>query len=306
MSPCRRSFLDSARDIIVRDRKLRAGWRFALLVALFWACGPVLNPILERLHFPDRDMTPWSMVFNEGLDFALIVAISWFVSRLGRERLSQYGLPLRPGASGLFVRGVIWGIIPSIVILLPIWLAGACSFHGLALHGADLVRNAAIWAVAFLFVGLAEEFTFRGCALKTLGDAIGFWPAAVALSGLFGLVHFLFKQNEGWVDPLSVALYGLFWCFTLRRTGSLWFAVGFHAASDYTDMVVFAEPNTGAGGHPVPGHLLNVSFHGSDWITGGPRGTEASLLVFPILACLFYLFHRRFPARTFVTESEPA
>jgi uncharacterized protein len=105
----------------------------------------------------------------------------------------------------------------------------------------------------------------------------------------------VFTQNEGWVDPITVGLYGLFWCFTLRRTGSLWFAVGFHAASDYFDMTVFAEPNTGAGGNPVPGHLLDVRFHGSVWLTGGPRGTEASLLVFPILACLFYLFHKRYP-----------
>jgi uncharacterized protein len=77
----------------------------------------------------------------------------------------------------------------------------------------------------------------------------------------------------------------------------LWFAVGFHAASDYVDMVVFAEPNTGNGGMPVPGHLLNVSFNGPVWLTGGPRGTEASLLVFPVLAGLFLLFHLRHPRR---------
>jgi uncharacterized protein len=116
------------------------------------------------------------------------------------------------------------------------------------------------------------------------------------------LMHLVFKQNEGWVDPITVALYGLFWCFTLRRTGSLWFAVGFHAASDYFDMVVFAEPNTGASGNPVPGHLLDVTFHGPVWLTGGPRGTEASLLVFPILGCLTYLFHRRYPVQA--TDSE--
>jgi len=77
-----------------------------------------------------------------------------------------------------------------------------------------------------------------------------------------------------------VALYGVFWCLTLRRTGSLWFAVGFHAASDYADMIVFAEPNSGNDGKPLVGHLLDIRFHGPDWLTGGPRGTEASLLVF--------------------------
>jgi hypothetical protein len=58
-------------------------------------------------------------------------------------------------------------------------------------------------------------------------------------------VHLIFKPHEDWIDPISVALYGLFWCLKLRRTGNLWFAVGFHAASYYADMIVFAEPNSG-------------------------------------------------------------
>jgi hypothetical protein len=57
-------------------------------------------------------------------------------------------------------------------------------------------------------------------------------------------------------------------------------------------MVVFAEPNTGNGGKPLPGHPLEVQFHGPAWLTGGPRGTEASALVFAILAALFYLYHQ--------------
>ena len=148
---------------------------------------------------------------------------------------------------------------------------GGCSFHGLALHGTELIKYAFLWALAMLGIGFGEEFLYRGYLLKTLGEGIGFWPAAVVLSSLFGLVHFIFKPQEDWIDPTSIALYGLFWCLTLRRTGSLWFAVGFHAASDYADMVAFAEPNTGNGGKPLPGHLLDIRFHGPDWLTGGPR-----------------------------------
>jgi hypothetical protein len=61
-------------------------------------------------------------------------------------------------------------------------------------------------------------------------------------------------------------------------------------------MIVFAEPNSGNDGKPIPGHLLDIRFHGPDWLTGGPRGTEASLVVFVILAGLFYFFHRAYPA----------
>jgi hypothetical protein len=286
---------DLLHRVFLREERVRPGWRFLALLVLYFSAGPLLDPLLARIHFPNRALNWYALSLNDALDFLFIATISWVVCRIGREPFSSCGLPLKAGAGRLFLQGLIWGTIPSIAILIPIYLAGACSFHQLALHGADLAKYAMLWAVAFLMVGLAEEFTFRGCALNTLAGAIGFWPAAIVLSALFGFMHLAFKQNEGWVDPITVALYGLFWCFTLRRTGSLWFAVGFHAASDYFDMVVFAEPNTAASGNPVPGHLLDVRFHGPVWLTGGPRGTEASLLVFPILVCLFYLFHKRYP-----------
>ena len=97
------------------------------------------------------------------------------------------------------------------------------------------------------------------------------------------------------MDGLSVGLFGLFWCFTLWRTRALWFAIGFHAVSDYADMVVFAQPNTGNNGQSLTGHLLNVSYHGPEWLTGGPRGTEASALEFLILLLLFLAFARAYP-----------
>jgi hypothetical protein len=97
------------------------------------------------------------------------------------------------------------------------------------------------------------------------------------------------------MDGLSVGLFGLLWCFTLRRTGTLWFAVGFHAMSDYAYMVLFAQPNTGNNGRSLTGHLLNVSYHGPDWLTGGPRGTEASALEFLVLTLLSLAFARVYP-----------
>jgi len=285
------------RAIFVGNHGIRPAWRFASFVLLYYLSNPVLEYVLPRVHFPAWEMNWFGMVTNEWLNFAIIALITWVMCRFDRTKFSSYGLRVSRGWFRLFASGISWGIVPSIVILIPIWLAGACSFHGLALPLDRLIGYAIGWAFAFLGVGFAEEFTFRGYALQTLSECIGFWPGAAILSSVFGLVHLLFKPDEGWIDPLSVALYGMFWCLTLRRTGTLWFAVGFHAASDYTDMVVFAEPNTGNAGKPLPGHLLLVDFHGPAWLTGGPRGTEASLLVFGILAALFYLFHRAYPAK---------
>jgi len=69
-------------------------------------------------------------------------------------------------------------------------------------------------------------------------------------------------------------------------------------------MVVFAEPNSGNDGKPLTGHLLDVRFHGPDWLTGGPRGTEASLVVFAVLAGLFLAFNWAYPASGAAWEQE--
>ena len=170
--------------------------------------------------------------------------------------------------------------------ILPGFASAYCTF---------LARFASLWAAAFLLLGFAEEFAYRGYSQATLTNGMGFWPAAVLLSAIFGAVHYFFKPMENWMDGLSVGLFGLFWCFTLWRTGTLWFAIGFHAMSDYADMVLFAQPNTGNNGQSLTGHLLNVSYRGPEWLTGGPRGTEASALEFLILVLLFLAFGRAYP-----------
>ena len=277
-------------------RRLFGFGRFALFVILFLTLGEALNRVLPLIHFPDLSFTWQSILANKLLDFALVLFIAWILSLVFRERFSTYGLPLVPDAGRLLVKGALWGFIPSALILVPIFAAGGCSLHGFALPLRELIFYAVVWAIAMLAIGFAEEFMFRGYSLKALSEAISFWPAALFLSSIFGLLHFFFKPQEDWIDPLSIALYGIFWSLTLKRTGSLWFAVGFHAASDYADMIVFAEPNTGNHGQPIPGHLLDIRYHGPDWLTGGPRGTEASLLVFVVLAGLFYFFNRKYPS----------
>jgi len=64
-------------------------------------------------------------------------------------------------------------------------------------------------------------------------------------------------------------------------------------------------PAAGNDGKQLPGHLLDMTFHGPDWLTGGPRGTEASLLVFVVLAGLFYFFNRAYPAKETRRAGQP-
>jgi membrane protease YdiL (CAAX protease family) len=86
---------------------------------------------------------------------------------------------------------------------------------------------------------------------------------------------------------LAAAFIGLFFCLTLRRTGNLWFAVGFHAAWDWGETFFYSVPDSGM---TSPGHLLSSTLHGPTWLSGGGVGPEGSVLCFAVIALAWTLF----------------
>jgi hypothetical protein len=129
----------------------------------------------------------------------------------------------------------------------------------------------------------------------TLAEGIGYWSAAEVLSGIFALAH-LHDPAEGWVGAFVLLAVGLFWCLTLRRTGSLWFAVGMHASFKFGDTFLFSVPNIGPG-FPIPGHLSNATLDGPSWLTGGAMGPEASAFRFLTIAILILVIHKLYPSK---------
>jgi len=290
------------RRVFVGPAGIRAGWRFLLFVVL--AQGVIGLPlqwvVVRVLRLGDGgEWTAPGFILAEtvgGLGIVPTFAAAWLMSRMERRPFGAYGLPSRGAFGRQFRAGWGWGLGGVAVLAALIAALGGLRVAGWALSGAALARAALLWAIAMTLIGLAEEFAFRGYPQFTLASGIGFWRAAALLSLVFGGLHYFLKLMENLADFASVGLIGLFLCLTLRRTGSLWFAVGFHAGFDYAALTVVGAPNTGNAGRPVSDHLLATTFTGPDWLTGGPRGIEASLLVFPVIAALFVLFHRRYRA----------
>jgi hypothetical protein len=78
----------------------------------------------------------------------------------------------------------------------------------------------------------------------------------------------------------------------IRRTGTLWFALGYHAAWDWAETFFYGTPDSGLIG---VGHFLNTSYHGPTWLTGGSAGPEGSMFTFLVLCLCAFLIHLRFP-----------
>ena len=267
---------------------LRVPWRFLLYLAIGAAIVLLLGSVR---HFWHPRLQLWEGVLGELEILISAVAAAFIMARIETRSFDAYGLPLRLAFGKLFWVGMAWGIASLTVLMLIMRGAGLFYFGGLALHGTRMVKFAAFYALFFLLVGLGEEFTARGYTQFTLTQGMGFWPSAILLSAMFGGIH-LSNQGEAWIGILGAAVIGFFFCLTLRRTGNLWFAVGFHASWDWGETYLYSVPDSGG---VWPGHLLKSSFHGSPWLTGGSVGPEGSVLLFVIIGLTWVAFDRVYP-----------
>ncbi|HEV8240816.1 MAG TPA: type II CAAX endopeptidase family protein [Thermoanaerobaculia bacterium] len=293
---------------------LRAGWSLLIYVALTQTLGAALFFAIQRIwNLPDQPrFTPGLLIAAELVQGVIVVGVTLLMGRIEKRSLATYGLPLRRAFGGRFWEGALWGVGSCGLVYALLALFGAYRVHGLAEQGATALRWVFLWALAMLCVALYEEPAFRGFQLFTLSRGIGYWPAALLLSLGFGALHYFQKPNETWLDFLNVGLIGLFFCFTVRRTGDIWFAAGWHFTFNFMSMGVMGSPNTGnEGGKPLEGHLLASSFQGPDWLTGGRTGAQASVFTLAMVVALFALFHwryreARYPVLTGAPEPERA
>jgi uncharacterized protein len=297
----KRSFLappagpvDGVKAVFWNESELRAGWRLLIYLVLFGLLARGGIFIAAALHFRQimrASITPFGLMVQEGLGIFAALAAAAILGLFENRPFGTYGLPGAAAFRRHFWQGIVWGLSMIAAIVSLIWVLKGFSFGEVALHGSALWDYAGLWALAFLCVGFFEEFLFRGYTQFTLASGIEFWPAATMLSAVFGALH-LGNGGEDKVGALSVFVIGMFFCLTLRRTGNLWFVVGLHAAFDWGETFLFSVPDSGL---VAPGHLLNSSFHGPVWLTGGTVGPEASVMAFVVVAIAAAIFSRVFP-----------
>ena len=277
---------------------LRSGWGFAFYVLMFLLLQRLLVDLASSRDFGANGL--WSMMLVESCNLVAAVIPALVLRRVERRPWRVYGLPGKQAFGRLFWIGALWGSAGISVLMFALYGLHAFAFGHVVLHGARVLRFAAFWAVMFLLVGLFEEFLVRGYSQFTLTRGIGFWPAALVLSCAFGLIH-LWNDHEQWRGLLAAAFIGFFFCLTLRRTGNLWFAVGFHAAWDWGETFFYSVPDSGM---VAPGHLLSSSLRGADWLSGGPVGPEGSVLCFAVIALLWIVFERTHPGANVRSDRE--
>jgi membrane protease YdiL (CAAX protease family) len=291
------------RQIFIGKDGLRAGWSLLIFIALFAAMMLCANAIGRKLHPPtprtakttgEISATP-HLFIGEAIVFLATFLVTWIMSKIERRPNSVYGLG---GGRKLpnFLAGLAWGVTCLSLLVLTLWKTGLLVVDGRLLFGSDILRFGAMWLLSFLLVGLLEEYLSRGylqytltrglaglClwAFKTRHSAtLGFWTSAAIISILFGLGHSR-NPGESPIGLLSAGLASLVFCLSLWRTGSLWWAIGFHTAWDWAQSFLYGVADSGA---MVQHHLLATHPVGKPILSGGATGPEGSIFVVAILA----------------------
>jgi membrane protease YdiL (CAAX protease family) len=270
------------RWIFFGAKGVRPGWRF-LLFALgielgIWIVETPLARLLSLATGVDLfQLSAPAMLIRKFVLCVSVFLVTGVAAKLEGQRIDSYGLPFEQAFGRFFWKGMLAGSLLILFLGGTMFLTGATAVQGFAIHDGRAVKAALLWFAANVLLGLSEEYTFRGYALQTLWRGWGFWPASLLTSFVFAADH-LEKAGENAIDISLLFFLSLILCLSVRRTGSLWWAVGWHAAFDLGQLFIIGSPN---GGFIPVDHLLDVTFPGSAWLTGGTLGTEASVLMIP-------------------------
>jgi uncharacterized protein len=287
------------RKIFIGKDGLRAAWSVLIFILIFGAVVAAALFSAQKLHLIDLKQTgTFSLTFayvNEGISVFGVLLATWIMSKIERRTLSVYGYGgfrklwyfLAGLGSGIFLISLLVGIL---------WKSGLLAFEGRLIFGTDIFRYGALWALVFFLVGIFEESLTRGYLLFTLtrgfagfyqwvfktrhNTTMGFWTAAFILSIVFYLGH-TSNPGESPVGLLSVFIGGLFFSLSVWRTGSLWWAIGMHAAWDWGQSFLFGVADSGI---MVQHHLLGTHPMGRPVLSGGTTGPEGSIFILGVLA----------------------
>ncbi len=289
-------------DLFFHRRVLRAGWGlllFVLLTVLLVAGQTLALRTVPRLRdVPHTILVPHDSLGNMVALFAVTVATA-VVTMLEQRRYGDYGFG-GVARMPLLLAGIGSGAAILASFMVALRAMGLVAFHADRISStANYWRLGIIWAGFYLLVGFVEELLLRGylqfdltramaSLLRTYfgarsGVAAAFWAAAILLSLFYGLLHGL-NVGETLLGIVSTFFLGLLLIFSLWRTGSLWWALGFHVAWDWMQSFVFGTADTGLRARD---HIWLAEPLGPVWKSGGSAGPEGSIFIFlALLAAL--------------------
>ncbi|MDD1385992.1 CPBP family intramembrane glutamic endopeptidase [Curtobacterium poinsettiae] len=198
-------------------------------------------------------------------------------------------------------RAAAWSIVVGSLVgagFIALSFGAAVSLGGFRIDGPAPFRLEDALGVAVLVIvsAVLEELVFRGVMMQAIETWLGWVPALLVTSLLFGLAH-LGNPDASLQSGLAIAVEAglpLGLLFLWRR--DLWLTIGVHAGWNATESLL-GIPTSGEAARGV----LTVTPEGSALLNGGAFGLEASIVPVVlglVLAVVVFLAWRATQRRT--------
>jgi membrane protease YdiL (CAAX protease family) len=251
-------------------------WQILAVAAVAAIGGQVVNTM---------DGNPW-LTLLVGLVTAVlsVLAYRWVVARTESRAVTE--LDGRGAVSSAFRGALVGAAVFASVIVNLYWLG---DYH---VHGKGSVSGA-VGQIGFMAAAaVTEELMFRGVLFRLVERRWGTWISLIVTGLLFGAMH-LANKDATIYGALAIALEaGGMLAAAYVATRSLWLPIGLHFGWNFAEAGIFSTQVSGNGDNKG---LLDSTTSGSDLLTGGDFGPEASLysIVFCVMVAVAFLLLAR-------------
>ncbi|MEI9904500.1 MAG: CPBP family intramembrane glutamic endopeptidase [Asticcacaulis sp.] len=262
-------------NIFIGSKGLRAGWGILLFIVVFSVLAAVAVFTFKAMNMkPDAGgMTPFSVISGEGMISALLIVATLVTALIERRPLAQIGfgldqrraaLPARRGARLHRHVGDDRRPLPVPRLRLrrhrPAWPGYLGLRRGMVpgLPAGRRRRRADVPHLPAADPGARHQLHHRR---PDHGRALLLCPHA--------------QSGRNPDRPRRSLRAGVLLSVSIWRTGTVWWAIGFHAAWDWAQSYVYGVADSGL---VAKGALMTTHAMGPTWLSGGTTGPEGSIV----------------------------
>ncbi|MBN2775311.1 MAG: CPBP family intramembrane metalloprotease, partial [Prolixibacteraceae bacterium] len=144
------------------------------------------------------------------------------------------------------------------------------------------------YLLIFIMVGIYEELLIRGYFLGTFMNLTNKYIALIITAILFSLMHIM-NANFSLIPFINIVLAGILLGVVYIHTRRIWFPMALHIIWNFLQGPVFgSEVSGGSTGETI----FQIKTTGSDLLTGGEFGFEASFIMTGLMIGLIIILER--------------
>lgn len=277
---------------------IRSGWKITL-VFLAVAGGQLLISLVIGIAIgiisginPEgyRESINILYKYMKYMTSIMTIIIVWMFFRfMEKKTLSQSGFTSIKKGYGDLLAGLFLGAVSMTAIFFV--LLGT---NNIEIKESLLKPNigSGIWngLILFIFVGIEEEYLFRGYIMNALSQTGKKWVVLIVSALIFSLAHGL-NPNVSAIGLFNIFLVGLLFAYMFIQTQSLWMPIGYHITWNYFQGSIFGFPVSGTS----PEGIYTIIRVNANVLTGGSFGPEGGLLTtFAIIlgAIFVYIYQK--------------